>query len=257
MKSTSALHPDTATPESPGLDLTGHRKLWQKLGSDDPFWAVLTDSGKKGNRWDPEEFFRTGQSVVRSLMCRLNKLGTEFPHVRALDFGCGVGRLTQALAEHFSEVIGVDISPAMIERARTLPQRGNGRCEFQVNDRPDLRLFPDGRFDLVFSKIVLQHNEPQVTLAYIREFVRVTRPGGMIVFQLPSCPAPTLIGLLLRVLPIRLIRLIRKMDMYGVSPKIILRVMEEAGAPVIHFERDGAAGKHWIGFQYYARKTAV
>jgi ubiquinone/menaquinone biosynthesis C-methylase UbiE len=154
-------------------------------------------------------------------------------------------------------VTGVDISPTMIERARLLPQRFKGRSEFLVNGRPDLRLFPDDRFDLVFSKIVLQHNEPRVTLAYLREFVRVTRPGGMIVFQLPSCPAATLIGVLLRILPVRLVRTIRKMDMYGILPKTILHVMEEAGAPVIHFERDGAAGKHWIGFQYYARKTAA
>ena len=42
----------------------------------------------------------------------------------ALDFGCGIGRLSQALAEHFDQVYGVDISPKMIELARAAQSQG-------------------------------------------------------------------------------------------------------------------------------------
>jgi hypothetical protein len=51
-------------------------------------------------------------------------------------------------------------------------------------------MFPDATFDLVHSCIVLQHIEPLYTKEYLREFLRVTRPGGTVVFQLPSHPRP-------------------------------------------------------------------
>jgi SAM-dependent methyltransferase len=104
---------------------------------------------------------------------------------RALDFGCGVGRLTQALAGKFSECDGVDIAPSMIARANELNRFGN-RCRYHVNDRNDLALFGDDVFDLIYSDIVLQHIPPEFGAAYIRDFTGVLAPGGVLVFQIPS-----------------------------------------------------------------------
>jgi ubiquinone/menaquinone biosynthesis C-methylase UbiE len=100
----------------------------------------------------------------------------------ALDFGCGIGRLTRALKEHFDRCVGVDISPSMVNRARQL----NPRCEFSVLDCHELRIFPDQSFDLIYSNIVLQH---QVSIAevrrYLLEFLRTLKCGGLLIFQLP------------------------------------------------------------------------
>jgi SAM-dependent methyltransferase len=106
---------------------------------------------------------------------------------RALDFGCGPGRLTQAMAGHFERVDGVDIAPGMIECARALNQAGH-RCTYHLNATGDLRLFADATFDFVYSNITLQHMEPRFSRCYIAEFTRVTRAGGVIVFQVPSEP---------------------------------------------------------------------
>jgi SAM-dependent methyltransferase len=103
----------------------------------------------------------------------------------ALDFGCGLGRLTQALAEHFEHVIGVDIAPSMIRQARDLNRVGE-RCEYVVNDAADLRILGERRFDLITSSIVLQHIHPKYSLDYIREFVRLLEPGGLLLFDLTA-----------------------------------------------------------------------
>ena len=75
----------------------------------------------------------------------------------------------------------------MIERANGF-NRHNGRCEYVVNASPDLSMFPDETFDFVYSNIVLQHMPFDLSTGYMREFVRVLRPGGVAVFTCPSRP---------------------------------------------------------------------
>lgn len=57
----------------------------------------------------------TGIEEINSIIKYLKGLPVEISYKRALDFGCGAGRLTQALAGYFEEVCGIDIAPSMIE----------------------------------------------------------------------------------------------------------------------------------------------
>ena len=93
------------------------RRHWDALGKSDPLWANLTNDDKRGGKWDADEFFLTGEQEIEEVMDFVGSLSVTFEHGRALDFGCGVGRLTQALAARFDEVWGVDIAPSMIEMA--------------------------------------------------------------------------------------------------------------------------------------------
>ena len=94
--------------------------------------------------------------------------------VRALDVGCGDGRL-DAMLEPL-ELHGVDVSPEMVAAAaENVPQ---GR--FQVADGTRLP-FSDGAFDLTFTVCALHHVEPPDRPGYMRELARVTRPGGLVV----------------------------------------------------------------------------
>src|SRR5262249_48837046 len=104
---------------------------------------------------------------------------------RALDFGCGVGRLTQALARHFETVVGVDIAPSMLRGARKYNKFGD-RCQYVLNERDDLRLFESNSFDFIYSNRVLQHMRPEYGKSYLREFIRVLSPEGLLVFYMPS-----------------------------------------------------------------------
>ncbi len=160
-------------------------KNWNDFAEVDPLWSILTEDDKKGNKWEVEEFFESGSKEIEQLMKYTLSLGIDVRREMALDFGCGVGRLTQALAEHFDEVHGVDISPRMIELADQYNSHGN-RCHYHVNERSDLELFDDDVFDFIYSTITLMHMEPKYSKKYIREFLRVLSPHGLLVFQQPN-----------------------------------------------------------------------
>jgi ubiquinone/menaquinone biosynthesis C-methylase UbiE len=157
---------------------------WQSLGNDDPLWAILNDPRAKGGRWSVEEFLRTGQIEIERVFNWLETRGLKnLGHGRALDFGCGAGRLTQALAKRFDGCAGVDIAKSMVETAYKLNPPPN--CEFVVNEQPDLSVFANGSFDFIYSSIVLQHIPHPHAINYISEFCRLLAPGGLVAFQIP------------------------------------------------------------------------
>ena len=166
-------------------DINELQERWDKAGRIDPLYVILSDSSKKGGRWDLDAFFASGRSEIAHLVEEAVRLSVDLRYGTALDFGCGVGRLTQALAEHFAQADGVDIAPSMVEQARSLNRHGE-RCRYHVNKAPDLSLFASDTFDLVYSNIVLQHMNPGLSSSYISEFVRVLAPEGLVVFQIPS-----------------------------------------------------------------------
>lgn len=168
-------------------DLAAVRRTFESFGLDDPMYAALTRSECRGNRWDPEAFFETGRTHVRRVMEYVGSLGVEPARGHALDFGCGAGRLTQGLAEHFDAVTGVDIAESMVEAARRFNQHGE-RVRYVTNAAPDLRIFPDASFDFIYTVKVLQHIPPELQTRYVSEFVRLLRPGGLAVFQMRNGP---------------------------------------------------------------------
>lgn len=175
-------------------------RTWEAHGRIDPFFGILSDPAKHGGRWAGDEFFASGRAHVENLFRTLSDLRVPFARDACLDFGCGVGRLTVPLSDHFSRTVGVDIASSMIDRARQHNLSGD-RCEFIVNREPDLGLFSAAMFDVVHSSLVLQHMSPETALGYIREFFRVCKPGGLVVFQLPAELRPGGVVSTLDVLP--------------------------------------------------------
>jgi SAM-dependent methyltransferase len=168
------------------MSLGRHREDWERLAEVDAMWAVLTAPGRKGGGWTPEEFFATGEAEVEHVVATAARFDRPARRERALDFGCGVGRLTRALGRRFGHALGLDVSEGMVERARTL-NADVPACEFRVNDAPDLSTLEDDSIDLVYSSIVLQHLPSVREIAgYIEEFLRVARPDGVVVFGIPS-----------------------------------------------------------------------
>ena len=169
-----------------------HLAIWDRLGEEDPFWAVLSDPAKRGGGWDPEAFFATGREHIAELEEELQGMGLSFTGRRALDFGCGLGRLTQAIAATASFALGVDASVGMVVGA----QRWNGRpdrCAYLLNRSTDLGMLPDRSFGAVVSFIVLQHIPPPVGARYLTELARLVAPGGFLVVQVPA--EPVMVGL--------------------------------------------------------------
>ena len=159
-----------------------HRHDWEELSELDPLWAILSNDEKRFGRWEMQEFLETGNQEISRVMVQARNLGLPREHRRALDFGCGVGRLTRAMRPYFQECIGVDISQSMITRAARL----SPECSFIVNRESNLHIFPSDHFDFVYSNLVLQHQPSrQIIVSYIGEMLRVLSRQGLLVFQLP------------------------------------------------------------------------
>src|ERR1035437_7723924 len=179
-------------------DLASLRNDWETLAKEDALHAILTDETKVGGRWNVAEFMATGIAEIEMVMQYLAGLG-RVPdwNGTALDFGCGVGRLTQALGRHFVSCVGVDISQRMVEKAASMNQMAN--CQYLANSGAKLP-FPDATFAFIYSNIVLQHIPRRFAKEYLREFVRVLAPGGVLVFGVQdSFAAPDISTRMIRV----------------------------------------------------------
>lgn len=162
------------------MELERLRSDWDALAKRDALWAILTDESKVDGRWDIAEFFATGEIEMATVMGCLGEVRcVPDPAGAALDFGCGVGRLTQAMARRFAACVGVDISAEMICKAEALNQYAH--CSYMESAGERLP-FADESFVFVYSNIVLQHVPSELAVGYLKEFVRVLEPGGVLVF---------------------------------------------------------------------------
>jgi SAM-dependent methyltransferase len=267
--------PDRST----AIDLEQLKRNWETFGREDPLWAVLTDPDRRGGRWDLDEFLATGEHEVQAVFDELAVLEVPVDRARALDFGCGVGRLTQALADRFNRCDGVDIADSMIAEAERINRRGD-RVRYHVNSQPDLRLFESETFDFVLSFIALQHMEPRYAIRYIAEFIRVLRPGGVTVFQLPTgrhrAPITPLADGAWRATITRLATRVAPaaassagctegdagtqppvMEMYGIPPEQLRDALIAAGGEVLAQFDDQRGGPQVEGYRYVVRRVAA
>lgn len=253
------------------MNLKDLQSNWEAFGQTDPLWAILTDPTKKGNQWELDEFFKTGWYKIRDVMNNLEKVHPHFDRKKALDFGCGVGRLSRNLCEHFEEVNGVDIAPSMINKAKELNKYPD-RCHFHLNEADDLSLFADSSFDFVYSNITLQHIRPVYSKNYLREFMRILKPGGVSVFQLPdrrsmsrSQKLTTRVKDFIRwVLSENFVngfkafkQLFSKgpyMEMNAVPQTEVEALIREHGGEIVDIRRDSESGDNWISYQYTVLK---
>lgn len=250
----------------PSRSLQQTRAHWERFAAEDPLWAILTEPGKRGGGWDPEAFFQSGAETVRAEMESLDRLAPGRATGRALDFGCGVGRLTQGLAPFYDEVVGVDISAGMIDLAESF-NREPGKIRFLQNTAADLNLLASDQFDLVLSLITLQHMAPRHAFRYLAEFVRVARPGGLIVVQAPAGRIPE--KSMVRRIRKRLLRNISwinrklmidrspRMEMHMLPEDEVVRTLETAGASIVAAIADAGAGQNYTSMRYTARKQAA
>jgi SAM-dependent methyltransferase len=164
-------------------DLRRYRSQWETNARLDALWAVLTLDGKLGGQWDERDFFETGRQEIAEVFRFMERNAIAVAQrPAALDFGCGVGRITNALAARVDRIVGIDISREMIQRAR----RYFPALTFHLNESDALGDFATGSVDLIYSNIVLQHLNGMLQAHYLREFGRLLRPGGLAIVQIPS-----------------------------------------------------------------------
>src|ERR1700679_2562969 len=141
---------------------------------------------------DDNEFLSTAADVIRDLEGELKRLPADVPVAarRALEIGCGPGRLMRPMSRHFGEIHGVDVSDEMIRQAQE-KLRDVPHAHPHHASGSDLALFPADHFDFVYSYAVFQHiPSAEVVFSYLRETERVLKPGGFARLQLDGLPRP-------------------------------------------------------------------
>ena len=162
-------------------------KNWEGLAQNDALWSILTDNKQKGEKWDKSQFFESGKLEVDGILQFVkSKNIAPIDFKNAMDFGCGAGRISRALSKHFEQVTGVDASPTMLKLAELENKDFSEQLSFVLNQKEDLSQFPDNSFSVAFSVITLQHIPSEQSVNFIREFIRVTKPGGLAIFQVPT-----------------------------------------------------------------------
>ena len=246
------------------MPLEKSKTHWDEMGKLDPHWAILSEPGTKHGKWEEDRFFETGREEIRGLQDAIEKLGVKVASDWALDFGCGVGRLTYALADWFRNVVGVDISQSMVQHAVALNHHKN--CQFLVNASETLP-FLSGQFDLVYTAIVLQHvPEQKLIRNYIAEFMRVLKLGGLLAMQLPNhipfrsrLQARPRLYSWLRTIGVSEQRLygswgLHPIPMRFLPEKEVVSIIESGGGSMLQIVEDQRAGPHISSRTYYAIK---
>lgn len=248
------------------MSLSDTKQEWEDLGELDACWATITDPEQKFGRGDIDKYLATGELEIEGVMAAARRLGHPREHRTALDFGCGLGRLTRALSRHFDQCWGVDISESMIARATEL-HRSLESCQFLVNSEDRLAMFADGQFDLIYSNVVLEHAPDTATIeGYIGELVRTLQQGGILIFQLP-CYIPwrkrvqprRRLYHLLRALGVDKRFLYERLALYPirmnfVPERNVVALLEQLGATVLDVHPDTNAGPMIESRTYYATR---
>jgi SAM-dependent methyltransferase len=162
--------------------MQGTDKAWKYYGENDPYYGVLTQPDFKSDRLTDEgkaQFFESGKRYIDLMLSVVRQhLEPTFAPTRALDFGCGVGRLALPLAAVCESVVGVDVSEAMLAEARKNAERlGRANATFVVGD--DALSQVEGTFDLLNSLIVFQHIPPARGEVILQQLIDRLRDGGV------------------------------------------------------------------------------
>lgn len=162
---------------------------WKTLGNTNPYYGVLTFDKFRNKNLDDDarvEFFQTGQEYMVDLLNRVEKRFGKIPRGRALDFGCGVGRLTLPLVVDgtFSHAVGMDISESMLTEARKNADKlGMFNLDFVISD--DFLSQLKENFDFIHSYITLQHIPVKRGEMIIKQLISRLSPGGLAALHMP------------------------------------------------------------------------
>lgn len=173
--------PDTSHPPAThgnGVTSLSHKMKvdWNRRARTHARFWVAT-----GHHENDTTFIESGRRDALMLLAALGP--SHRSSWRALEIGCGVGRLMRMLAPHFAHLYGVDVSGEMIEQSRRF-LAGVTNVEAVESNGTDLQAFPDDHVDLVYSYVAFQHMPEEVFVGYLCEAHRVLKTDGVLLFQI-------------------------------------------------------------------------
>lgn len=163
---------------------------WDYFGEKCPYYGVVTSQQYKPENLDEksrQEFFQTGQQYVTWLMAFIHQhIDPDFHPKNSVDFGCGVGRLLIPIAGQSDSAVGIEISPSMMEEAKTNCRR-LGVSNVQFVKTVDELASRRGQFDFINSLIVFQHIPLNRGYEIFQKLLDLLQDGGVGAVQFTYC----------------------------------------------------------------------
>lgn len=159
--------------------LEASRQFWDEKARENPYWYVSSAGPYEGRNL--AEFWASGPKIWKDLK---SASGYEpKPTDIVVEIGCGVGRLTRAIAPEVGEVFAFDLSAEMLAIARSSVEAAN--ASFRRAETPALAEIADGSADAFVAYCVFQHlPDLGVLRAYLNTAARVLKPGGRLIFTM-------------------------------------------------------------------------
>lgn len=162
-------------------------KDWKRIAETAPYWGVLSADQYRGHQLSDAnhgEFFQSGERFISDLLGLINAhLAGSLVAGRAMDFGCGVGRLAIPLCRSFKEVVGVDIADRMLALAGHHATAA-GLTNLSLMSSDEALGLPDSQFNFINTYIVMQHIPPERGYHILTRLINLTKTGGICSFQL-------------------------------------------------------------------------
>ena len=158
---------------------------WESFAQEDAEYFIWTDLDRSQGALAMQRFFASGEVAAQRL---LDFAAADLrARRRSLEIGCGVGRLTVAMAKHFDEAVGVDIAPTMLRKLRENAERlelTNVRGELADADWDAA-----GSVDFAYSWLVFQHIEDTGIIdRYLQRIARALCDDGVGCLQFDTRP---------------------------------------------------------------------
>jgi len=157
------------------------RSFWDTKAKENPYWYVSSYCDYDSQR-DLADFWASGHQIWADLKRQLHY--SPKPTDIVVEIGCGVGRLTRAIAPEVGQVEAFDISEEMLRIAKASSVEN---AKFRLADGFNLASIKDSSADLVLAYCVFQHLPSLGALRdYLLDMVRVAKPGAIVAFTLTA-----------------------------------------------------------------------
>lgn len=150
-------------------------------------YAVATWQGREHdgpNPWTIDDLRAAGRSDCSDIMRHWNHYG-RIDGGTCVEIGCGSGRLTSALIEHFDRVLAIDVSPDQIEVAKRVLGDNLSRVAFSIVEDPVIDVAPESCSAMISTQVFQHLSEYSGIVAYLRATYSALKPDATICFQIP------------------------------------------------------------------------
>jgi SAM-dependent methyltransferase len=252
-----AMHVDLSASASEISQLRERiREAWMHMGITRPYQSVLSAPDYAPQNLTAESikrFFDSGTEEASTIHKVLVRNGFDDCKSKScVEFGCGLGRVTFALAKMFDKIHAYDISPTHLESAkRRAHEFGINNIEFHLHDDDALNE-PLSECDFFYSQLVFQHNPPPIMRMLVKKGLASLRQDGIAIFQLPTYGLTYNFHLQEYLASRRQL----DMEMHCLPQYEVFTVIAEARCQVLEVREDNAIAKsgRWISNKFVVKK---